>query len=271
PRGLQVYLRRVRAKRIFKEIGNTRIRSIISEDKSNFEWPGKYTAAVMITHDVETAKGQKNIRKLIKIERDKRITSCWNFVTDRYDVDTTLISELKTSGHEIGVHGVYHDGKLFSSRAVFQKRLPAIRDAAEKWGATGFRSPSLLYKTNLLRELPFSWDSSIPAWDPFQPQPGGCRCYYPFKLSDACVELPVTLWQDFTLFEELCESGIDIWKAQIDDIYKIGGLINVIVHPDYMNEQRLSMYDELLEHLQSKQQLWFALPSGISRWILEKN
>jgi hypothetical protein len=107
----------------------------------------------------------------------------------------------------------------------------------------------------------------MPAWDPFQPKPGDCHRYVPFALNEQCIELPVTLWQDFTLLEELQMPDITVWKEQIDAIYAIGGLINVIVHPDYMvGAARLALYRSLLEHLSAKQGLWLASPSEVAAW-----
>ena len=265
PRRMQISLRRIRARKLFRSESPPFVRSSISEP--NFQWYRGARSAAVLTHDVETLNGQGLIEPLMKIEEEFNLLSNWNFVSNRYEVDKELISALSEAGHEIGVHGVYHDGKLFSSAKEFRNRLVLAQKAASDWGAKGFRSPSLIHDRKLLAELPFSWDSSIPAWDPFQPQPGGCGCYYPFRLSDTCVELPVTLWQDFTLFEELQQKDINIWKEQIDAVYEMGGLINVIVHPDYMNEQRQSLYRELLEYLQSKKNIWFALPSEIAEWI----
>lgn len=262
PRKMQISLRRIRARRLFRLDSPPFIRS--SVDEPHFHWSNGARSAAVLTHDVETLQGQELIEPLRQIEEEFSLLSNWNFVSSRYEIDEGIISVLRKAGHEIGVHGVYHDGRMFSSVKEFRRRLALATEAASEWGANGFRSPSLIHDREMLTELPFLWDSSIPAWDPFQPQPGGCGRYYPFKLSDTCVELPVTLWQDFTLFEELQQTDISIWKEQINAIYEMGGLINVIVHPDYMNEQRLNLYRELLEYLQSKKNLWFALPSEIA-------
>jgi peptidoglycan/xylan/chitin deacetylase (PgdA/CDA1 family) len=174
-----------------------------------------------------------------------------------------LVCGLAEAGHEIGLHGLKHDGKLFSSEKIFQDRMTILTRAAGAMGIKGFRSPSLLYDLDLLAKIPFEWDSSIPAWDPFQPQPGGCEYYFPFLVGERCMELPVTLWQDFTLFEELQEDGIE--KNQIDAICEMNGLINVIIHPDYMTGKRLGYYRELIEYLGSKD-LLFSLPGIIAEW-----
>lgn len=266
PRRAQITARRVRAQRIWTKLGRDPS-ARIPQAPLDYQWPDQCQACALITHDVETEIGQCNAGALLDIERAHRVPSCWNFVVRRYPVDTALIADLRRSGCEIGVHGVYHDGKMFDSLAQFNERLTITETAGRSWGAGGFRSPSLIYDRAMLRALPFAWDSSMPAWDPFQPKPGDCHTYLPFPLSDRCVELPVTLWQDFTLFEELRMSDIAVWRQQIDAIYSIGGLINVIVHPDYMlTSERLDLYRALIEHLGSKERLWITTPCQVAAW-----
>jgi peptidoglycan/xylan/chitin deacetylase (PgdA/CDA1 family) len=266
PRGAQVAARRVRARRIWRTLGRSAVPPVPS-GPLGYRWPDGAGACATVTHDVETEVGQANIPSLIEIEEAFGIRSCWNFVVRRYRVDEALIVRLRDGGHEIGIHGVYHDGKEFSSEGEFRKRLKVMEAAAGPWGAVGFRSPSLLYDRQLLESIPFSWDSSMPAWDPFQPKQGDCMTYLPFALNDHCIELPVTLWQDFTLFEELRMTGIEVWRAQIDFIAAIGGLINVIVHPDYMlSRGRLELYRSLLGYLRRTERLWITTPRQVADW-----
>lgn len=266
PRSVQVCFRRIRAKRILHRIGKERVRPSAANSGCRIEWPNDCKAAVLITHDVETVCGQKLIPDLVAIENDLGIRSCWNFVCMRYKVDLSLLNLLRRAGHEIGIHGVLHDGKLFSTHKIFTDRLVLMQSYASSWKANGFRSPSLLHDFEMLKEIPFSWDSSIPSWDPFQPQPGGCGIYFPFKLTQSCIELPVTLWQDFTLINELQQKSIYIWKEQVDLIYEMGGMINIIIHPDYMPKEKQGMYIELLSYLKRKEGVWFALPHQVAEW-----
>jgi peptidoglycan/xylan/chitin deacetylase (PgdA/CDA1 family) len=267
PRSAQLAARRLRARRIWRALEQNPLPPIPYEPLG-YRWPEGAAACAMVTHDVELTAGQQNIPALVHIEEEFGVTSCWNFVVRRYPIDTELIARLREAGHEIGVHGVYHDGREYSSPEEFHRRLAVMESAAQEWGAVGFRSPSLVYVRSLLESISFTWDSSMPAWDPFQPMRGDCLTYLPFELNDHCVELPVTLWQDFTLFEELRLQDIGIWRKQIDFIWGIGGLINVIVHPDYMySEQRMRLYRGLLEHLQAKERLWIAKPSEVAAWV----
>lgn len=267
PRPLQIWLRRFRATRILGRLGGR----LVDEKglrQTEFTWPKPYRAGILITHDVELAAGQKNIPRLVDIEDQFNVKSCWNFVVDRYPIDLKLIQRLQEQGHEIGIHGLKHDGKLFSSPSVFRKRLPTIKAAAKSWGAVGFRSPALLYDLNLLSEMDFVWDSSIPAWDPFQPMPGGCGKYQPYMLNQDCVEFPVTMWQDFTLFEELQIDPMVIWSKQAELIIAAGGLVNIIIHPDYfLDESRLETYSELLGFLSGQEDVWLTTPGELADWV----
>ncbi len=266
PRRAQIAARRRRAVRIWRGLGHDPCRQIPSSPLG-YPWPHGARACALLTHDVELASGQRQVELLTEIEEAVGVRSCWNFVVRRYPVDVSLIERLRERGHEIGVHGVYHDGRLFDSEVGFRERLAVMEEAAARWGATGFRSPSLLYDLALLSTVSFGWDSSMPAWDPFQPKAGDCHRYMPFPINPQSVELPVTMWQDFTLFEELQLTDIAVWRAQAEAIYSAGGLINVIVHPDYMmTRERRALYRDLLEHLRGKEALWFATPSEVASW-----
>ena len=266
PRAVQIRLRRIRARHIAAGLGG-RVVGTGLDAEPGFPWPAGKRAAVLVTHDVEFADGQARIPELRRLEESRGLRSCWNFVVDRYPVDGDLIADLRRDGHEIGVHGVKHDGKLFRSRTIFERRLGVMRDAAARWGAVGFRSPALLYDRNLLGELPFAWDSSLPAWDPFQPMPGGCNRYRPFALNNHCIELPVTLWQDFTLFEELQVDALAVWERQLAAIVARGGLVNVIIHPDYLTTPvRVASFAGLLDRVAGDAGLWVTTPSAVADW-----
>ncbi len=266
PRRAQIAVRKRRASRIWRRLGHDPCAHIPSSPQ-RYQWPDGSQACALLTHDVELASGQRYVEPLSEIEEALGLRSCWNFVVRRYRVDVSLLARLRERGHEIGVHGVYHDGRLFDSEATFRQRLAVMEEAASEWRATGFRSPSLIYDLTLLMTVTFPWDSSMPAWDPFQPKPGDCHKYVPFPLNDECVELPVTMWQDFTLFEELALPDINVWRAQADAIYAAGGLINVVVHPDYMTTPtRRQLYRDLLEYLRGKEALWLTTPSQVASW-----
>ena len=111
----------------------------------------------------------------------------------------SCVSDLIEAGFEVGVHGIYHDGRDLESWSTWQQRLPIAHKSAEGWNAVGFRSAACHRHSDWMQSLNFDYDSSSPDTDPFEPQNGGCCTWLPF-FNGELVELPLTLRQDHTLF-----------------------------------------------------------------------
>jgi hypothetical protein len=163
------------------------------------------------------------------------------------------------------VHGVYHDGRDLESRKLLLERLPAMRDAAERWGATGFRSPATHRDWELMQLLPFDYDSSYFDTDPFEPQSGGSCTWWPFFIG-GLVELPITLLMDHTLFEILHRDE-SVWTEKTAFLRDQGGMALLITHPDYfLGHDRAAAYDGFLAGLQDDPTAWQALPRDVAAW-----
>jgi peptidoglycan/xylan/chitin deacetylase (PgdA/CDA1 family) len=229
-------------------------------------WPDGHRCAVVLTHDVEGPAGVANVRRVMEIEQRHGFRSSWNFVADWYPIEAGLLDHVRAAGHEVGLHGIKHDCKLFESRANFEAELPEIHHRLEEWGAEGFRSPATHRNPDWMEELGARYDSSFPDTDPFEPRGGGCCSILPFFFGEM-VELPITLVQDHTLWEILREPTIDLWTAKSDWLAANEGLVNLITHPDYLDTPaRLRMYEELLEHLAGLEGAWCALPAEVAEW-----
>jgi peptidoglycan/xylan/chitin deacetylase (PgdA/CDA1 family) len=229
-------------------------------------WPAEHRFAFVVTHDVESERGLAHVRRLLEVERSHDVVSSWNLVARDYPIDPHVVDAIRDAGGEIGLHGLSHDGRLFESRSRFERQLPAIRSTLAAWGAEGFRSPATHRCAAWMPELGCRYDSSFPDTDPFEPQPGGCCSVLPFFLGDV-VELPITLVQDHTLFEILGERDISLWREKAAWIARHGGLVTVLVHPDYVRgPDRLRRYDELLGFLRGLAGGWHALPRDVARW-----
>jgi peptidoglycan/xylan/chitin deacetylase (PgdA/CDA1 family) len=229
-------------------------------------WPDANRFAYILTHDVEGARGVANIPGLLEIERRHGMVSSWNIVAEDYVLNEAVMRSIIEAGGEIGLHGLTHDGRLFGSRAGFERQLPEIHRRLRDWGADGFRSPATRRNAAWMPELGAGYDSSFPDTDPFEPQPGGCCSILPYFLGDM-VELPITLVQDHTLFEILMEPDILLWRDKARWVARHGGLVTVLVHPDYLvTDERLRRYDELLSFLGSLQGGWHALPRDVAGW-----
>jgi hypothetical protein len=117
--------------------------------------------------------------------------------------------------------------------------------------------------------LDFAYDMSIPNVAHLDPQRGGCCTVFPF-FNGNMIELPVTMSQDYSLFNILNDYSINLWKRQISLIRKKHGLMQMIVHPDYISgaaERRV--YADLLGYLselREEGETWIALPAEVAAW-----
>lgn len=278
PRKIQLFFRRVRLNSLRHRYRN--VWPICERAGSPPDvwkgWPDNKKFALVLTHDVDTARGCKRVKPLMQIEKDLGFRSGFFFVPEAYGNSMALHHELLDSGFEIGVHGLNHDGKLYQSLKTFNKRAARINDYIASWNATGFRSPCMHHNLKWLMQLNVTYDASTYDTDPFEPQGGGMATIYPFIVRDdqsdrSYVELPYTLPQDHLLFVMMKENNIDIWKKKIDWIVDKGGMILVNTHPDYISLNGNSperdtypsqLYINFLKYLKTtyEGQYWHALP-----------
>lgn len=237
-------------------------------------WPENKRFALVLTHDVDSTKGYSHIADLIACEREMGFRSCFNFVAEGYDISDDIRNELQHDGFEVGVHGLTHDGLFFvGSDKEFLTRAVRINSYLDKWGAVGFRAPTMRRDFNRLMRLNIAYDSSSFDTDPFEPDPDGVATIFPFLVylpsrsteetaflpheeqgvrfscdyplgndhvsleppASHFVELPYTLPQDHCLFIILREKTNGIWKEKLDWIAENGGMALLNAHPDYMS------------------------------------
>jgi len=239
-------------------------------------WPDGKKFAFVLLHDVDTFKGHEKVRDLAALEERLGFRSSFNFVPEGYPVSPELRAELKDRGFEVGVHGLVHDGRLFSNRELFLKRAAKINRYIKEWGAVGFSSPSMHHKLEWMHEIDMEYDISTFDTDPFEPQPDPARTIFPFWYQQSpshrgFVEIPYTLAQDFTLFILLKEKDTSIWKQKLDWIAQKGGLALLDTHPDYMAfhgeklclaEYPADFYEDFLDYAKTQYsgRYWHGLP-----------
>jgi peptidoglycan/xylan/chitin deacetylase (PgdA/CDA1 family) len=230
-------------------------------------WPDGRDWALVLTHDVETAAGLAAIAPLRRLEESYGYRSSWNLVPERYRTPDALVAGLAAAGHEIGVHGLRHDGRDLASLRLLQQRLPRIRAAAERWGAVGFRAPATQRRWEWMPLLGFDYDSSYPDTDPYEPQAGGCCSWLPF-FNDDLVELPITVPQDHTVFAILGREDGALWEEKIEFLRSRGGMALVLTHPDYLAEGGAAFraYERLLLRYADDETAWKPLPREVAAW-----
>lgn len=287
PRELQIFLRRKRAK-IIKSFCSSSW-PIDNEAATShcdcIKWPQNKKFALVLTHDVETLKGQKKCFELMELEKKLGFRSAFYFVPERYSQDKNLRTSLINQGFEIGIHGLKHDGKLFQNKKIFSSRAIKINEYLKEWRAVGFRSPAMHHNLDWIHDLNIEYDSSTFDTDPFEPYPDGVKTIFPFFVNSnpakkGYVELPYTLPHDFTLFIILKQHNIDIWIEKLDWLAEHGGMALVVTHPDYMNftnrnsspeEYPAKFYNLFLQYIKKKYEgeYWHALPNQVAKYIFE--
>lgn len=247
-------------------------------------WPNGKKFAFVLSHDVDTRKGYDSVFKLAALEERLGFRSQFNFVPERYgEISIEILDELRHRGFGIGVHGLRHDGKLFSSKKTFDERAHRINAYLKKWGTRAFTAPSMIRDHSWMHALEIDYCISTFDTDPFEPQPDGTGLIFPYWVQDeltghAFLELPYTLVQDFTLFVLLREKTIDIWTRKAEWVADRGGMILLNSHPDYMRfeegpcdpeEYPAACYEAFLEWVKrrSGSKCWNVLPAGVYEYL----
>jgi peptidoglycan/xylan/chitin deacetylase (PgdA/CDA1 family) len=240
----------------------------VEEARFRWFWPERYRAALILTHDVESAEGLRLALDLADLEEERGVRSSFNVVGADYPIDEGILNELRSRGFEIGLHGLHHDRSLFSSREEFERQLPSLAALGERLGADGFRSPSTHRVVEWLPDLPVDYDCTVPHSDPYEPIAGGCCSLWPFMLG-RIVELPYTLPQDHALLTLLRKRSVQPWLDQANAIEQRFGLIQCLTHPDrgYLGDHdKRAIYRELLDALVERDTIWKPLPREVARW-----
>jgi hypothetical protein len=247
-------------------------------------WPEGKQFALVLSHDVDTRKGQDRVLDLAALELRLGVRSALNFVPERYTNHKEIKGCLRSNGFEINVHGLKHDGKDFASKRRFEERTARINQYLTDWGSTGFTSPSMHHQAEWLHKLEITHSISTFDTDPFEPQPDPVGTIFPIWVANGnskkgYVELPYTLPQDHLLFVIMKEKNIDIWKRKIDWVAARGGMALLNTHSDYMNfgdrplngeEYPVRFYESFLNYVidRYKGKFFHALPGDIARYCI---
>ncbi len=246
-------------------------------------WHGNKKFALILTHDVEHKKGYEKVSELMQIEKNLGFVSSFNFVPERdYSVEQSLLNKLNENGFEYGVHGLKHDGKLFSSKQEFLRRAEKINQYLIKWNSVGFRAPAMHHNLEWIGNLDILYDLSTFDTDPFEPQPDGVKTIFPFWVKNqkhkngGYVELPYTLPQDFTVYILMREKTPELWINKTNWIANHEGRVLVNVHPDYINFENkwetekfpVEIYQSFLTYISENfhNQFWNVLPKELGRF-----
>ena len=189
-----------------------------------------------------------------------------------------MVDVIQRSGqHEFGVHGWIHelntelDGE--TERDLISRATNYLENVTGR-RPVGYRAPSWNFSPNTLRIIwgfGFLYDSSLMADD---------RPYELLQNGEATgiVELPVEWILDdapllnprgtsYTSPRELLQVYID----EFDKAYEEGTMFLLTTHPHIIGHRsRILILEELISHIQSVGNVWFATHEQMARYVLEQ-
>ena len=239
--------------------------------------PAEYLPAgptpVVVTHDIDSPEGLTNlVASFLPIEEGLGARSTSYIVPCAWAIDHARVGEVVARGHEVGVHGFDHANTTpFAAAGERARRLDAARGFADRYGATGYRAPSLLRTRPLLRDLAgrYQYDSSIPTSGGLFPTPNnGCATTRPFRVENI-VELPVTLPRDGTLrfLGHTPDEIVRMWIHCADLVARARGVVVVLTHCErrFSGEPgMLEAYRRFLEYIRDRpERFTFSTPTRV--------
>lgn len=229
-------------------------------------WRENRTFALVLTHDIETAEGQRYVSAVADVEERLSFRSSFNFVPERYPLDYGLMHDLRERGFEIAIHGLKHDGRDFASQREFARRAPRINRALAALDAVGFAAPLSLRQPEWMQTLDIAYDRSSFDTDPYEPLAGGVMTIHPFQ-AGRYIELPYTLPQDYTLTTILGERTPRLWLEKAAYLKANHGMALLVTHPDYLKQAYvMQIYSEFLQTMRDDGTYWHALPREVACW-----
>lgn len=258
-----------------------------------YQWPEGKQSAVLLSIDVDAhvpymwahRDGVPDRLGTLEIRRFGPRTGLYRLLDlfARYDVRASfyvpaltaetypeMLPAILEGGHEIGLHGYFHEIVSDSSDAEFTGALEASIDLFRKEigrAPVGFRSPAWEMTPHMLSEIRrvgLSYDSSLSGFD------------HPYEI-DGIVEIPVQWALDDAIFFKFEGGGRDKWpyqsgQAVLQDwisewqaLHRFGGLFTLTVH-DWISgrAQRIALLEKLLDTITASPDSWIATAEQIA-------
>ncbi|MFT4181742.1 MAG: polysaccharide deacetylase [Rhizobium sp.] len=185
--------------------------------------------------------------------------------------DPELLPALLRAGHEIGLHGYFHELVRDIGDREFTEAIEASLELFQRQTGqrpVGFRSPAWEMSPHMLREvkrLGLAYDSSLMGFD------------HPYEI-DGVTEIPVQWALDDAIFFKFEGSGndrqapvsgvqvLDDWLSEWRALHRFGGLFTLTVH-DWISgrAQRIAMLEKLLKAVTAESSAWIATAEEIAR------
>src|SRR5262245_46533505 len=188
------------------------------------------------------------------------------------------VRRIAAAGHEVGLHSWIHERNSSlpeaDERELTQRAALVLEQLAGK-PPVGLRTASWDFSAatlKIIRDMRLLYDSSLMGDDE------------PYELLEegeptGIVELPVEwIKDDYPYFGMDRFSNIrphtapslvgEVWRREFDGAYADRGLFLLTMHPHIIGHRsRMSVLDELIQHMRSHAGVWFATHEDIARYV----
>jgi hypothetical protein len=252
----------------------------IDQDVTSPGYAGR-RAAVLLTHDIDSAEELSMIEGVRRLERDRGLPSSWGFVPRVSWPAESLVRGLVGEGCEVYLHDIGHDGRLpYLTPDRMRQAFDGVT-ARSPWATeliTTFRAGQAVASVDLIDVVSerFAIDMSIPDSELGGPYGGtaGCGTVFPFLLRGV-LEIPWTLAQDVYLHQVqgLSPDGVLAkWIAKLSYIKSVGGVAALPSHPIWIGEHDTGMhaaYSTFLDAIAHDDDLWVTTPTALRLQLME--
>jgi peptidoglycan-N-acetylglucosamine deacetylase len=182
------------------------------------------------------------------------------------------------AGHEVGLHGWIHERNSNLAEAderELTRRAAGVLEQLAGRPPVGLRTASWDFgevTLKMIRDMHLLYDSSMMGDDE------------PYELMEngeptGIVELPVEwIKDDYPYFGMDRLSTVrpytapslveEIWRREFDGAYAEGGLFLLTMHPHIIGHRsRMSVLEELIQHMRCRAGIWFATHEAIARYV----
>jgi len=232
----------------------------LSRDPDNARRPGVLSQGIY--------GGKTGVPKILELLKEEELKATFfvpGWTAEKY---TDRMEAIVAGGHEVGHHGYLHEwidpDYPEKEREALEKGLESLKKTVGI-KPVGYRSPAGETSSNmigLLQEYGFFYDSS--RMDQVSPYRHGLQ-----NGSRGPIELPWHWSLDdapYALFAIKSPRAImtnehilSIWKQEFTEIYRWGGLVNVVMHPQVIGRpSRLAMLREYIAFMRRFPGVWFA-------------
>lgn len=188
------------------------------------------------------------------------------------------VRRIAAAGHEVGLHSWIHErtsNLAETDERELMHRAAAVLEQLAGKPPVGVRAASWDFSDatlKIIREMRLLYDSSLMGDDE------------PYELLEdgeptGIVELPVEwIKDDYPYFGMDRLSDLrpytapslvgEIWRREFDGAYADGGLFLLTMHPHIIGHRsRMSVLEELIQHMRSRAWVWFATHEEIARYV----